>query len=117
MSYNGADEFYMDTNFESTNGLTTGEMGKFGITLLPGKGKSGVNSSDENSIDIIVNKNFSKVGRAESYSHEANGHALMFVRTRNRDRAGHRFVGNKETNIALKNMIIESRKETIINFK
>lgn len=82
MSYNGADEFYMDTNFESTNGLTTGEMGKFGITLLPGKGKSGVNSSDENSIDIIVNKNFSKVGRAESYSHEANGHALMFVRTR-----------------------------------
>ena len=118
MSYNGADEFYKDPNFESTNGLTTGEMGKFGITLLPGKGKSGVNSSDENSIDIIVNKNFSKVGRAESYSHEANGHALMFVRTKNRDRAAHD-VGkfSIEQNVQLREMIIQARKETVKNLK
>jgi len=117
MTYFEPDKYFMDVNFEYTNGLTTGETGNNGITLLPGKGESGVNSIDNGSIEIIVNDKLSKIGRAETYSHEANGHGLMFVRTRNREESAHKFNGLEEMNIPLKELIINSRKETIRNLK
>ena len=115
MNYIEADEDFADKNFEYTNGLTTGEGGNNGVTLLPGKGESGINSSDDSKIEIIINEKLSKVGRAETYSHEANGHGLMYVHTGNRYKSAHHAVGIRETNIPLKNMIIKSRKETVMN--
>ena len=117
MNYVEADEFLADKNFEYTSGLTTGEGGNNGVTLLPGKGESGVNSSSNSNIEVIINKNLSENGRAEIYGHEANGHALMYVRTGNRHKSAHQFAGSKEMNIPLRNMIISSRKETIRNIK
>ena len=115
MSYFEPDEYLADKNIESPNGLTTGEGGNNGITLLPGKGKSGVNSIRDGEINIIVNKNLSETGRAETYSHEANGHALMYVRTGDRHKAAHNAPNWIELNTPLRNMIIKSRKETIKN--
>ena len=115
MSYVEPDEYLADKNFESPNGLTTGEGGKNGITLLPGNGQSGINSIHNGRIDIIINEKLSEIGRAETYSHEANGHALIYVRTKNRDASAHHFSGMKELNTTLRNMIIDSRKETIKN--
>ena len=42
LSYSEPDIEFADPNFLSPSGLTTGEAGKYGITLLPGQGKSGV---------------------------------------------------------------------------
>ncbi len=117
MSYYESDEYFMDENFEFTNGLTTGETGNNGITLLPGKGESGVNSVDDGTIGIVINDKLSDVGRAETYSHEANGHGLMYVRTRNREQSAHKYNGSEEMNVPLKELIINSRKETIKNLK
>lgn len=115
MSYIEPDEDFADKSFEYTNGLTTGEGGNNGVTLLPGKGESSVNSLNNSIIEVVVNNELSKIGRAETYSHEANGHVLMFVRTNDRNKSAHQAFGVKEMNIPLRNMIISSRKETIKN--
>jgi hypothetical protein len=44
LSYSSPDEAFADPDFLSPSGLTTGEAGKYGITLLPGQGMSGINS-------------------------------------------------------------------------
>ena len=62
-----------------------------------------------------INQKLSETGRAETYSHEANGHGLMYIRTGDRKQSAHQAVGSKEMNIPLRNMIISSRKETIRN--
>ena len=118
MRYLGYDEWFVDGDFQYTNGLTTGETGTYGKTLLPGKSESGVNSMSDLGIEIIVNKYLSEVGRAEAYSHEANGHVLLYIQTGDRHQSGHNFLdGNIEGNIRLRNMILNSRKETIGNIK
>ena len=106
--------FGPDVNAIGTYDLYTGEEGVTGITLLPTDNVSKINSWDKD-IHIILNKKLSKVGMAEAYSHEANGHALMYVRKRDRALSGHNAVNMKETNRDLMNMIIESKKETIHN--
>jgi RHS repeat-associated protein len=98
------------------NSTSTGECGNMGITLLPGKGTSGVNSPD-NSIHIIMNEHLSPAAAAEMYSHEANGHALMYVRTGDRKQSGHIFEGSRDTNTPLLNMIKTSKMETIRNMQ
>lgn len=111
----GIAEAYADVNVETSNGLSTGEGGLNGQTLLPGRGKSGVNSIN-NDIHVIINKNLSPLGRAETYSHEANGHSLLYVRTRNRRMSGHMpLPGCIDGNKALSDMSKKSRKETIQN--
>ena len=117
MNYLEADKYLADEDFQYTNGLTTGEGGNNGVTLLPGKGESGVNSIDDSKIDVIIHQSLSEIGRAETYSHEANGHALMYVRTQNRYKSAHQQKGLTETNIPLREMIINSRKETIKNMR
>ena len=83
---------------------------------MPGNGSSGVNSVN-NSIKVIVHSSLSDAGKAEMYSHEANGHGLMYVRTSDRVQSGHQYKGLTDINIPLKNMIIRSKMETVTNMK
>ena len=72
---------------------------------------------NDSRIDVVIHRSLSETGRAETYSHEANGYALMYVRTQDRYKSAHQQRGLKETNIPLRNMIINSRKETIKNMR
>jgi hypothetical protein len=116
MSYQEADPFFADPTGETLNGTTTGEAGYMGKTLLPGIGTSGENSPD-NKIHIIINKHMSEAARAEMYSHEANGHGLMFMRSRNREQSGHIYKGSTDINQPLRQLIIKSKMETVKNMK
>jgi hypothetical protein len=55
-----------------------------------------------------------ETGQAEMYSHEANGHALMYVNTRDRKMSAH---PADKKNLPLINMILKSKSETVINMK
>ncbi len=46
-------------------------------TLFPDK--DGIQNSPNGNIIVIINKNLSPAGAAENYSHEANGHALLYI--------------------------------------
>lgn len=117
MSYSGPDAVFMDTGFEQVGGTTTEESGFMGKTLLSGKGASGENSIDDSRIDIIVNSNLSETGRAEIYSHEANGHAVIYVNTRDRRQSAHQAPNWVEMNKPLANKILNSRRETVTNMR
>ena len=116
LSYTGFDEYFIDSEFQITSGLSTGETGKFGLSLLPGKGSSEVNSIDEK-IYVLIHTSLSIIGRAEAYSHEANGHVIMYNRTHNREAAAHQAINFTENNIPLKQLILKSRKETVYNMQ
>ena len=116
LSYTGFDEYFIDSEFQITYGLSTGETGKFGLSLLPGKGSSEVNSIDEK-IYVLIHTSLSTIGRAEAYSHEANGHVIMYNRTRNREASAHQAINFTENNIPLKQLILKSRKETVYNMQ
>ena len=87
------------------------------MTLLPGKGESGVNSISKNVIDIYINAKLSTIGKTETFSHEGYGHTIMYINTLDRTKSGHIIKGNRDVNIELLNRIIKSRKETIKNIK
>jgi len=116
MGYQGPNTFNPDSDGSTPNGTTTGEAGLMGVTLLPGKGGSGVNSRD-NTISVVINKNLSEAARAEMYSHEANGHVQMYLITGNRSQSGHIYVGSTDVNQPLKAMIIKSKMETVNNMQ
>lgn len=63
----------------------------------------------------LINKNLSELTRAESYSHEANGHVCMYLTTHDKIKPNHKYVGTTDVNFPLKNMIIKSKMETISN--
>ena len=120
MSYFAYDPRYdeIDTNGETINGLSSGESGFLGKTLFPDR--EGLQNSVNKNIQVIVNKNLSPAGAAEVYSHEGNGHALLYVLNGgNHKGASHQPVDEQwiEGNIKLKKMIIDSKKETIHNMK
>ena len=117
MGYGGADSYFADLEFKNASGITTGETGKLGVTLLPGKGESGVNSVSKDVIDIYINAKLSTVGKAETFSHEGYGHTIMYLNTLDRTKSGHIIKGNRDMNIELLHRIINSRKETIKNIK
>lgn len=116
MGYQQDAEIGKDVIGNTIGGTSTGEGGLMGKTLLPGKGTSGENSPNGN-IYVIINKNLSAAARAEMYSHEANGHALMYMNTRDRIHSGHITPpkGLIDTNKPLINMIIRSKMETVKN--
>lgn len=116
MGYGDIIPEFADPEGNDMNGLSTGETGLSGVSLMPGEGKSGVNSPD-GSIHVIINSKLSSAGRAETYSHEANGHVLLYEKTRSREKAAHNYQGLSETNIVLKQMIIRSKRETIKNMQ
>ena len=120
MSYCAYDPRYddKDTNGETINGLSTGESGFMGKTLFPDR--DGEQNSVNDNIQVIVNKYLSPAGAAEVYSHEGNGHALLYILNGgNHKGASHQPV-NKEWidgNTKLIEMIISSKKETIKNMQ
>ena len=125
MGYNAFDPKYdtesdKDVTGETLSGISSGESGFLGTTLFPGS-DAPQNSPTQNII-VVVNKNLSVNGAAEVYSHEANGHALLYIRNgRDVKGASHQpknglFEGG-ETNVELREMIIRSKKETIVNMQ
>ena len=105
-----------DKTGSTISGLSTGETGKMGITLFPDR--AGFSGSTNNTIHVIINKNLSEKGAAETYSHEANGHgALYILNGYNHRGASHHFRGTKDTNTKLIDMIIKSKTETVKNMK
>lgn len=103
-----------DLTGKRMSGLSTGESGFIGKTLFPDK--EGIQNSPNNNIIVIINKNLSSAGAAEIYSHEANGHALLYIKNGgNHWGASHQPVGGgwKEGNNILREMIINSKRETI----
>jgi RHS repeat-associated protein len=123
MSYSAFDPKYdseadKDLTGETINGLSTGESGFMGKTLFPDK--DGIQNSPNGNIIVIVNKNLSTAGAAENYSHEANGHALLYILNGGDHKgAGHQPVNGQwiEGNKTLMKMIINSKKETIKNMQ
>ena len=123
MSYNDFDPIYdsetdKDLTGETMGGLSTGESGFMGKTLFPDK--EGIQNSPNNNIIVIINKNLSPAGAAEIYSHEANGHVLLYINNGgNHKGASHQPVdgGWIEGNKILMEMIIKSKKETIKNMQ
>ena len=108
----------MDITGSTINGISTGENGHLGQTLFPDL-KGAINSPNENII-VIINENLSSAGAAETYSHEANGHALLYILNGgDREGARHQPIngGLNEGNTRLTIMIIKSKQETIINMK
>jgi len=107
-----------DLTGETMGGLTTGESGFMGKTLFPDK--DGIQNSPNGNIIVIVNKNLSPAGAAENYSHEANGHALLYILNGGDHKgASHQPVNGQwiEGNKTLMDMIINSKKETIKNMQ
>lgn len=123
MQYYPHDPLYpedKDINCNLVNGLSTGETGFSGKTLFPDR--VGMQNSPSDNIVIIINKHLSPAGAAEIYSHEANGHGLLYIRNGG-DHLGasHNIINQDgkliETNEVLKNMIRQSRLETISNMR
>lgn len=111
-------EFDKDLTGETMGGLSTEESGFMGKTLFPDK--DGIQNSPNNNIIVVVNKNLSPAGAAEIYSHEANGHALLYIKNGgNHKGASHQPVNGRwvEGNKTLMEMIINSKKETIKNMQ
>lgn len=104
---------FIDSDFNSPSGLTTGENGKYGITLLPGQGTSGVNSPDGEA-HIYIHPSLSKIGKAEALSHELYGHGMLFHQYRDRNISRHDYRGtNIEHNELLREHIRNARMETV----
>ncbi len=107
--------FPADDPYASTTGLynlSTGETGFYGKTLFPDG--EGLQNSPNGNIVIHLNERLSDKGIAETYSHEANGHALLYVRSNgDRQRASHDYQGSTDANTELKEMIKSSTRETV----
>ena len=111
------DAEFIDKGFQYCSGNTTGEYGNLGVTYMPVNGSIGKEDAhNPSSIHININPTLSPVGAAETFSHECYGHALMYVETGgNRERAIHRPINGKDTNVELVHKIITARKETVKN--
>lgn len=121
MSYSAFNpKFDMESDKDLTGstmgGTSTGESGFMGKTLFPDK--VGIQNSPNGNIKVIVNKNLSPAAAAEIYSHEGNGHVLLYITNGgNHKDASHQPINSKwiEGNTTLMKMIINSQKETIKN--
>ena len=118
MSYSSPDEEFKDINIEMTDGLTTGESGLSGKVLFPDK--AGLQNSTTDNIEIYINSSLTKVGAAETFSHEAYGHTYLYVISGgNRIISSHSFknigFGPYDSNFILVNRVLKSRRETINN--
>lgn len=119
MSYVPFDPSYpedRDLTGSTIGGTSTGENGFMGKTLFPDR--EGVQNSPNGNIIVIVNKNLSPAAAAELYSHEGNGHALLYILNGGDHKgASHQPVNGQwiEGNKTLMGMILNSKKETIKN--
>lgn len=116
LSYYAPDMVFADPEFLSPSGLTTGETGKYGITLLPGQGMSGVNSPNQDA-HTYIHPSLSPIGQAEALSHELYGHGLLYNQYRNRSVSGHDYIKSRDNNDLLRSYIRRARIETVSYFK
>ena len=116
LSYSAPDIEFADPEFLSPSGLTTGEAGKYGITLLPGQGMSGVNSPNQD-VHTYIHPFLSPIGQAEALSHELYGHGLLYNQYRNRKVSGHDYIKSRDNNDLLRSYIRRARMETVTYFK
>ena len=78
----------------------------------------GIQNSPNQNVIVYINRHLSDAGRAETYSHEVNGHALLYFRTGyNHKLASHNFNGQIDMNGILTRMIFKSKEETIKNMR
>ena len=99
---------------EYVDDSTTGETGLWGKTLFPDN--DGVQNSTSNNVEVYINLGLSPNGRAEAYSHEVNGHVLLYLRSGyNHKMASHSYIRAIDTNTTLRNLIMKSKIETIKN--
>jgi RHS repeat-associated protein len=115
MLYEPSGTMEPDTKGETPSGTSTGEAGTMGVTELPGN-QATYNSPDAK-VRIIINSNLSEAAKAEIYSHEANGHAYIFMTTGDVEKSAHQLSGMKDNNKILIDRILKSKKETIQNMK
>ena len=100
--------------FTNPNDLSTREDGFLGKTLFPDL--AGYHNSPDGNVKVIINSSLSPQGRAEAYSHEANGHVLLYFKSAyNHNSARHRPKGMYDQNWILTNMIEKSKTRTILN--
>ena len=105
---------FKDLNGTTMGGVSTGEEGFLGKTLFPDR--AGLENSPNENMFLIINSNLSSNAKAEIFSHEAYGHALLYLKNgHDHDGASHNGVNGKETNIKLKEMILKAKQETIKN--
>lgn len=117
LSYSAPDIEFADPDFISPSGLTTGEAGKYGITLLPGQGMSGVNSPNQDA-HTYIHPSLSPLGQAEALSHELYGHGSLYNLYRDRRVSGHDYRNtSRDHNDLLRNNIRRARMETVSYFK
>ena len=116
LSYSAPDIEFADPEFLSPSGLTTGEAGKYGITLLPSQGMSGVNSPNQD-VHTYIHPFLSPIGQAEALSHELYGHGLLYNQYRNRKVSGHDYIKSRDNNDLLRSYIRRARMETVTYFK
>ena len=99
---------------EYVDDITTEDTGLWGKTLFPDN--DGVQNSTSNNVEVYINLGLSPNGRAEAYSHEVNGHVLLYLRSGyNHKMASHLYIGARDTNTTLRNLIMKSKIETIKN--
>ena len=117
MSYLGVDADFIGNKGGEGVGTTTGETGFLGKTLFPDK--NGLQNSPNDNIIIIINSNLSEEGRAQIYSHEANGHGYLYIKTNgDRKQASHWYsTGNIDLNRVLYEIINKSIHETVKNME
>ena len=114
MGWGGIDDFYIGNFGGKGIDASTGETGFLGKTLFPDL--NGVENSTNRNIIVIVHSKLSEKGRAELYSHEANGHAYVYMITNgNRKKASHNFLGSDDLNDDLYKLINRSMNETVKN--
>lgn len=117
LSYFEPDVEFADSNFSSPSGLSTGESGKYGITLLPSQGVSGVNSPNQEA-HTYIHPSLSLLGQAEALSHELYGHGSLYNQYRDRAVSGHDYRNtSREHNNLLRDYIRRARMETVSYFK
>lgn len=117
MSYMGVDDYFIG-NFNGKGvGTTTGETGLLGKTLFPGRNAEQNSISDN--IQVVINDGLSNQGRVEAFSHEAYGHAYMYVKTiKNYTASTHQYHrGMVDLNRILYDRIVRSINETVFYFK
>ena len=117
--YNSGDERYpvMCLFYQPDGGtyLSTGELGLYGITLLPTN--EAVNPSPDKNIKIHVNRAFSTEGRAEIFAHEGYAHANFFINTKNYKASTHDYQGSVDQNKPLVDRTRRAMQETIRNMR
>ena len=109
---NCLDPDYLDITpdpLNNVNDVSSGQTGLIGKTLFPDK--DGIQNSIDSDIHVVINKQLTQDARVDAYKHEANGHALLYIRSRyNHQKASHHPVKGIDTNRELVNLILKSRR-------